>query len=67
MNILKFKITLMIALNSFYLFFLSAMKGDSPESSSYISIPRHHQSTALLWPFYFRNSGARYSVVPQNV
>jgi len=43
------------------------MNGDSPDSNSYMSMPRHHQSTALLCPFYFKNSGARYSVVPQNV
>ena len=40
------------------------LKGVKPYTSSYMRIPRDHQSTALLCPSPLMTSGARYSSVP---
>ena len=46
---------------------VSATKGGSPTSISYSKMPSVHQSTAQLWPWLERISGARYSGVPHSV
>ena len=38
-----------------------------PLINSYINIPNAHQSTELLYPTFFKISGAIYSGVPQIV
>ena len=42
----------------------SYLKGVKPYTSSYMRMPRDHQSTALLCPSPLMISGAKYSSVP---